>query len=112
MSDFLKSGGLRVLAVLTLAAAGGAAAAQPQPSSGRTYGPVQRPLPGAQPSITLPKTVDATFADGHVAPVGITWQTPDRSRLKRIGDSVTVQGQLANSAATPATARITVGASR
>ena len=69
-------------------------------------------LPGAQPSITLPKTVDATFADGHVAPVGITWQTPDRSRLKRIGDSVTVQGQLANSAATPATARITVGASR
>ncbi|MBQ1542675.1 hypothetical protein C5708_04345 [Caulobacter sp. CCUG 60055] len=51
MSDFLKSGGLRVLAVLTLAAAGGAAAAQPQPSSGRTYGPVQRPLPGAQPSI-------------------------------------------------------------
>ena len=69
-------------------------------------------LPGAQPSITLPKTVDATFADGHVASVGVTWQTPDRSRLKRIGDSVTVQGQLANSAATPATARITVGASR
>ncbi|WP_409529615.1 hypothetical protein [Sphingomonas sp.] len=56
--------------------------------------------------------MEATFADGHVAPVGVTWQAPDRSRLKRAGDSVTIRGQLANSAATPAIAQVRVGPAR
>jgi len=74
--------------------------------------PVSVTLPDARAAIALPATVEATFADGHVAPVGVTWQAPDRSRLKRAGDSVTIRGQLANSAATPAIAQVRVGPAR
>ncbi|HMT87894.1 MAG TPA: family 43 glycosylhydrolase [Arachnia sp.] len=55
----------------------------------------------------LPGTVTATFADGHTESVRVDWDDPDLSQLQRNGDQITVEGALANGAATRAVATLT-----
>lgn len=57
-------------------------------------------------SVALPPSVTATFKDGHTARIAVHWPAVDRRALMKPGGSVTVRGQLANSAAIRAIAHI------
>ncbi len=72
--------------------------------------PVSASVPAGSATVSLPGTVQASFADGHRETVGVTWDKADLSALKKAGDTVQVRGQLANSAATPAIATVTATA--
>ncbi|MBN0038579.1 family 43 glycosylhydrolase [Cellulosimicrobium cellulans] len=58
-------------------------------------------------SVDLPATVTATFRDGHTEQVAVAWDHVDLGQLTRPGDTVTVEGRLANGAGTPAVATLT-----
>ncbi|WP_260928721.1 glycoside hydrolase family 43 protein [Novosphingobium sp. 9] len=72
--------------------------------------PVALSAPSASHIPPLLQTVTAQFKDGHSEQVAVRWHLPNASQLARARSPIRIEGQLANSAATPATATIAIRA--